>query len=156
MGDGSEPRVADAGVGFVRSSWIGTGVMIVAAAAAAAFKGARLAVVIIDLGLFFGGCVAFLWALATAAGRSREREISLWNLFLLEGVAPRRVRSALLAALAIEVAVALSTAWIASALAFGCLAPMWALGHCGLWAARYGTFGPRPAAPGRRQPKAKR
>jgi hypothetical protein len=130
--------------------------MLAAAAVAAAYTGARLAVVIVDLGLFFGGCAVFLWALAAAAGRSREREISLWNLFLLEGVAPRRVRQALLGALAIEVAAALSTAWIASPLAFGCLAPMWALGHCGLWAARYGTFGPRPVAPERQQPEGKR
>jgi hypothetical protein len=128
--------------------------MLVAAAAAAAAKGVRLAAVIVDLGLFFGGCAVFLWALAAAAGRSREREISLWNLFLLEGVAPRRVRQALLGALAVEVVAALSTAWIASALAFGCLAPMWALGHCGLWAARYGAFGPKPEAPQRRPTKA--
>jgi hypothetical protein len=118
--------------------------MAVAAATATAARGARLTVVVIDLGLFFGGCGVFMWALVAAAGRSREREISLWNLFLLEGAAPRPVRWALLGSLATEVAVALGTAWIAPALAFGCLAPMWALGHCGLWGARYGTFAARP------------
>ena len=75
--------------------------------AAALVKDARLPAAIVDLGLFFGGCGVFLWALAAAAGRSREHEIGLWNLFLLEGVAPTRVRRALLGALALEVAVAL-------------------------------------------------
>jgi hypothetical protein len=142
------------GAGIVRTSWIGTGVFVVVVAIAAAVKGARPPAVFVDLGLFFGGCGVFLWALAAAAGRSRDREISLWNLFLLEGVAPPSVRRALLGSLAVEVAVALGTAWISAALAFGCLAPMWALGLCGLWGARYGTFNPRQPAPGRHQRRA--
>ena len=101
--------------------------------------------------MFFAGCGVFLVALAAAAGRSREREITLWSLFLLEGVAPGRVRRALLGALAVEVVVALATAWITAALAFGCLVPMWALGHCGLWGARSGAFGPREAPIDRRR-----
>jgi hypothetical protein len=142
------------GRGILRSSWIGTAVLVGVVAIAAAVKGARLPAVFVDLGLFFGGCGVFLWALAAAAGRSREHEIALWNLFLLEGVAPRWVRRALLGSLAVEVAAALGTAWISAALAFGCLAPMWGLGHCGLWGARYGTFNPRQPAPGRHERKA--
>ena len=100
----------------------------------------------------FAGCGVFMWALVVAAGRSRRHQISLWNLFLLEGVAPARVRRVVLGALAVEIVVALGTAWITAALAFGCLVPMWGLGHCGLWGARYGTFGPRQPTPTRRQP----
>jgi hypothetical protein len=144
---GPKPVVADTGQGgpIIWSCWIGTAVFGVAAALAAPLKGARLGAVIVDLGLFLGGGGVFLWALAVAAGRSRERNIELWSLFLLDGVAPARVRRALLGALAIEVVAALATAWISAALAFGCLVPLWALGHCGLWGARYGAFGPRPA-----------
>jgi hypothetical protein len=61
------------------------------------------------------------------------------------------VRRIVLGALAVEIVVALGTAWITAAMAFGCLVPMWGLGHCGLWGARYGTFGPRQPTPGRRQ-----
>jgi hypothetical protein len=90
--------------------------------------------------LFFGGCALFFWTLVVAARRSREVEIGLWNLFLLEGVAPKRVRVRMLSPIGIQVAVALSTAWIAGPLAFGILVPMWALGCSGLWGARYGRF----------------
>jgi hypothetical protein len=154
---GKKGAVADTGQGgaIIRSSWIGTAVFLAAAAVAVAVKGARLPAVIVDLGLFVGGAGVFLWALAIAAGRSRERDIELWSLFLLEGLAPWRVRKALLGALAVEVIAALVTAWITAALAFGCLVPLWALGHCGLWGARYGGFAPRPAPSGHRKRDAK-
>jgi hypothetical protein len=134
---------AGEGEGIIRSSWIGTAIFAVGAGVAAAVPDARLPVAVVDLTLFFGGIVVFFWAWATAAGRSREREITLWNLVLLEDIAPRRVRLALLGALAVEIAVALGTAWITAALAFGILVPMWGEAHCWLWGARYGAFGPR-------------
>jgi hypothetical protein len=138
------------GTGILRSAWIGTAAFVVASLAGALAPPARLAVAVVDLALFFAGCVVFMWALLVAAGRSRQREIGLWNLFLLDQVAPARVRAALLGALAVEVAVALGTAWITAALAFGCLVPIWGLAHSGLWGARYGTFGPRRPGPARR------
>jgi hypothetical protein len=149
--------IPDTGQGgaIIWSCWIGTVIFVGAAALAAAVKAARLPAVIVDLGLFIGGAGVFLSALGVAAGRSREREIELWSLFLLEGVAPPRVRKALLGALVVEVVAALATAWISAALAFGCLVPMWALGHCGLWGARYGAFAPRADPSGRRKRDAK-
>jgi hypothetical protein len=143
------------GRAIVRSSWIGTGIFVVVVATALAFTGARLPAAIVDLGLFFGGCGVFLWALAAAAGRSRQHQVSLWNLFLLEGAAPPKVRRALLGSLAVEVLAAMATSWVSAALAFGWLVPLWALGHCGLWGARYGTFTARLPAPGphERQPQ---
>jgi hypothetical protein len=144
--------VPDTGEGsaIIRSSWLGTAIFVIAVAVAAPITDARLPAAVVDLALFLGGSGVFLWALVTAAGRSREREIELGSLFLLDRVAPARVRRALLASLAVEVVVALGTAWISAALAFGCLVPMWALGHCGLWGARYGAW------QARKQPQAGR
>jgi hypothetical protein len=79
-----------------------------------------------------------------AAGRSRSDDITLWNLILLEDIAPRRVRVRLLGALAVQVVVAAATCWITAALAFGWLVPVWGLAHCEFWGARYGVFRPRP------------
>ncbi len=141
----SRAPIADTGEGtvIIRSSWAGTAVFVVGTGLAAGISALRLPVALLDLVLFFGGVVGFLWALAAAAGRSREREIGLWNLFLLEGAAPRRVRQALLGALALEIVTAIGTVWINVALAFGILVPLWGLAHCGLWGAQHGAFPPR-------------
>lgn len=140
------------GVALIRATWIGTAVFILGAVVAALVPDARFAVAILDVALFLGGCALFFWALAVAAGRSREVEIGLWSLFLLEGVAPSRVRVLMLSPIGIEIAVALSTAWIAGPLAFGILVPVWALGCSGLWGAKYGRFGPRVVQSSRRRP----
>jgi hypothetical protein len=146
-----EASTSDTGAGerIIQVAWAATAVWVAATAVAAVVSDARLVVALIDLVLFFGGCGAFFWALAVAADRSRQREIGLWNLFLLEGVAPSRVRKRLLGALALEVVVAVGAAFIAPPLAFGLLVPMWALGCCGLWGAKHGQFAPRRAAPPR-------
>ena len=143
----SRRQIADTreGEGILRSSWIGTAVFVAGSILAAAVPDARLPVVIVDLALFFGGIIVFFWAWAIAAGRSRDREISLWNLVLLEDVAPTRVRWSLLGALVVQIVVALATAWITAALAFGILVPVWGEGHCWLWGARHGAFEPRRA-----------
>ena len=140
-------QIADTrqGEGIIRSSWIGTAVFVAGSILAAAVPVARLAVVLVDLTLFFGGIIVFFWAWAIAAGRSRDRDISLWNLVLLEDVAPSRVRWWLLGALVVQVVVALGTAWITAALAFGILVPVWGEAHCWLWGARHGEFEPRKA-----------
>jgi hypothetical protein len=82
----------------------------------------------------------YFWGWGVAARRSREHQITLWNLILLEDVAPNRVRARLLGALAVEVIVAAATCWITAALAFGWLVPVWGLAHCEFWGARYGMF----------------
>jgi hypothetical protein len=144
-GTGPAAPVPDTGegAGIIRSSWIGTGIFVVGTALAAGLAPLRLPLVVVDLVLFFGGVGAFLWALTGAAGRSREYEIGLWSLFLLEGAAPRRVRQLLLGALGAEIVMALAFIWVNAAMAFGILVPLWGLAHCGLWSARYGTFPPR-------------
>jgi hypothetical protein len=132
-----------AGATVIWSAWIGTAVFVVATAAAAVVPSARIPAVVVDLVLLIGGSGLYLWGWGVAAGRSRENEISLWNLILLEDVAPRPVRVRLLGALAVQVIVAAATCWITAALAFGWLVPMWGLAHCEYWGARYGVFLPR-------------
>jgi hypothetical protein len=133
----------DRGTGIIRSAQVGTAVFAVATAIGAVAPGARIPVVVVDLALFFGGSGLFLWGLVVAARRSREDQITLWNLILLEDVAPGRVRVQLLGLLAVQVVLAAATCWITVALAFGWLVPMWGLAHCELWGARYGDFGRR-------------
>ncbi len=148
------PVVPDTGAGasLIWASWIGTALFVLGAVVAAGVADARVAVALLDVALFLGGCALFFWTLVVAARRSREVEIGLWSLFLLEGVAPKRVRVLMLSPIGIQVAVALATAWIAGPLAFGVLTPVWALGCSGLWGAKYGRFTvPRQATAPRRR-----
>ena len=136
------------GAGVLRASWVGTALFVVTAAAAAVtpstFGGIALAVAV---ALFAGGCLAFLWAFFTAAGRSRTEQLELAQVWFLTGPpTPAAARRSLLGALAVQVAAGLATAAARpyTSLAAGVLVPMWGLGLCGLWAARHGTFPPRP------------
>ena len=97
-----------------------------------------------------GGC---LWAYVSALERSRTDEIGVANLFLLTGAtAPRPLKRAMSALLAIQVVLAVVGAGIGAAgltgsqvnaLAFGILVPMFGLAMNALWAVRHGRFGPR-------------
>ncbi len=135
---------AGRGAAIITSAWVGTLVFVATTALAVIVPSARIPVVAVDLLLFVAGSGLYLWGWGVAAGRSREDEISLWNLILLEDVAPPAVRLRLLGAVAIQVVVAAATCWITAALAFGWLVPVWGVAHCEFWAARYGVFVPRP------------
>jgi hypothetical protein len=141
----ARPQVDDTNAGddIIRASRIGTAAWLVSTALAVLVPDARLPAAIVDLVLFVAGCAAFFWCLAVAADRSRDKEIGLWNLFLLEGVASRRVRQQLLGGLAVQTVVALGAAVVAPPQAFGLLVPIYGLGCSGLWGAKYGVFGPR-------------
>jgi hypothetical protein len=151
------PAVADTDAGdpIIKASWAGTALFALSTAVAVIVPDARLAGAVVDLALFLAGCVAFFWCLAVAAERSREREIGLWSLFLLEGVASRRVRQQLLAPLVIQIVIALAAAFVAAPLAFGLLVPIYGLGLGGLWGAKHGVFGPRVVGP-RKSPRPSR
>jgi hypothetical protein len=101
---------------------------------------------------FLAGCAAFLWAYAIAVGRSRTEVISVPGVWFLSGSTPTPVRRRLLGALAAQVVIVVAAASVRpyTAVAFGVLAPIYGLGLAGLWAARNGTFPPRPADEGRR------
>ena len=98
-----------------------------------------------SLALFAVGCVVFLWAYALAVARSRTDLIGIGGLYFLHGTAPKVVAFRLRLALIIEVAVAVATSAVRvyTSLAFGILVPVFGLGLCGLWGARFGTFAPR-------------
>jgi hypothetical protein len=134
-----------AGTAIVRASWIGTvalGVTAGAAVISPTFKWPAFAVAV---AMFVVGTGSFLGALGIAARRSRDREIGMGGLFLLQGSAPNAVRAHLLGSLAAQTAIAFVTAGLEpyTSLAFGILAPVYGLGLAGLWGARHGTFGPR-------------
>jgi hypothetical protein len=139
------------GQAIIRASWAGTVVFMAASTPVAVTGKGQLAAVAVDGVLFAGGCGVFLWALARAAGRSRQHAIGMGGLFFLAGSAPRPVQWMLVGSLTAQVAAALATAAARpfTALAFGILVPVWGLSLCGLWAARYGEFGPRQAPTGR-------
>ena len=140
------------GAGIVRASWTGT-VVFAAATVAGVVAPHPLAWLgfAVSLGLFVAGCIVFVWAFALAVARSRSDEIAVSNLYFLSG-APPAVRTQLFGSLAVEVIVAFGTAAARpyTIAATAILAPMYALGLCGLWAARYGTFPPRRPTPKRR------
>jgi hypothetical protein len=140
---------------IVASSWIGTGVFAVVAAVAAVILGPFQYVAVgVDLALFTLRVGLFFWAYAVAVGRSREVEIGIGGMFFLAGAgtAPRPVKWHLIGSFAAQVSVAVATASARpfTTLAFGILVPVHALAHTGLWAARYGRFGPRTTPNGRR------
>jgi hypothetical protein len=148
-GPPSPEAAAAPGAGVRKSSWIGTGVFVVTALAAAAAPSTfePLALVVAAT-LFAGGCAVFLWSFFVVAGRSRTDEMELAQIWFLSGPpTPGPVRRSLLGSLAVEVVVGLGTAAIRpyTSLAAGALVPMWGLGLCGLWAARHASFPARPA-----------
>ncbi|CAN5770360.1 hypothetical protein BH24ACT5_BH24ACT5_10720 [soil metagenome] len=106
------------------------------------------------LALFAVGVFAFLWSYWQAVQRSRTEEISVVQLYLLAGEpTPTPVRRIMLGLLFVQIAIATVTTFArldgpdgdpGSSLAVGFLVPMLGFGLNGLWAARYGVFGPRP------------
>lgn len=136
-----------AGPGIIRASWIGTALLSVTAILAAIAPTTFIAVSVgVAMVMFFVGIGLFFWAYAVAVARSRTDLIGMGGLFFLAGSAPRSVQRSLLGSLIVEIVVALATAGVHpfTPLAFGVLAPMYGLALCGLWAARHGTFPPRP------------
>jgi hypothetical protein len=99
----------------------------------------------VSIALFLAGCVAFLAALAAAAGRSRRETVSLAGVYFLSGSAPRWPKRPLLGLLAVQVVVAVTAGVVRiyTPVAFAALAPMFGLGMTGLWGARHGRFPPR-------------
>lgn len=131
---GSRPLIAD---------WAGTVVFVATAVAAAVWPAGRPVAVAVALVLFAVGIVAFLTAYGIAVARSRNDAIGIGGLYFLAGdVAPAGVRRAFMAALAVQIVVALATAAVRpfTTLAFGILVPMFGLGLSGVWGARHGFF----------------
>jgi hypothetical protein len=150
---------------LVRGNLAGTALFVAALAVGVPCRGQRWAqvlVAVVSLVLFAVGIATSLWAYTSALERSRTEEVGVANLYLLTGpTAPAPVKRAMTAALAVQVVAALVGASIGvaglktnqvNALAFGVLVPMFGIGMNGLWAARYGSYGPR-VAPTEKRPK---
>lgn len=141
---------------LVRANLVGTAVFLVALGIAVPFRADRpgqVVIAVVSLVLFAIGIATSLWAYTTALERSRSEEVGVANLFLLTGAtAPKPVKRAMSAALAVQIVAAVVGASIGvagleqselNALAFGVLVPMFGIGMNGAWAARYGSYGPR-------------
>lgn len=141
---------------LVRANLVGTAVFLAALGIAVPFRTDRpgqFVIAVVSLVLFAIGIATSLWAYTTALERSRTEEVGVANLFLLTGAtAPKPVKRAMSAALAVQIIAAIVGASIGvaglkesqlNALAFGVLVPMFGIGMNGAWAARYGSYGPR-------------
>ena len=135
------------GQDLLRACWAGTAVFAAIAVLTTAFPDPMaVPIAVVSLGLLAAGCAAMLWAFQRALQRSRYESIGVGGLYFLAGCAPRSVRLSMMAALAVELVVALAAASVRpfTASAFGILVPVYALGLSGAWGARHGTFPPRP------------
>lgn len=137
------------GSGIVRTTVIGVAVFAVLGLGAAIWESMTGAYVVVSLLQFFIGVVVFVLAFLRAIDRSRTEAIGIGGLFFGSGSTPKRVQLILMLSLTVQVVVSIVVASIHlyTALAFGVLAPMWALGFTGLWVAAYGRFPQRAPEP---------
>jgi hypothetical protein len=146
---------------LVRLNLVCTAVFVVVLAVAVPLRhhtAAQVLVAVVSLVLFAIGVVTGLWAYTSALERSRTEEVGVANLFLLTGpTAPPRVKRTMAVLLGVQTVAALAGASVGAAglsgnqinaLAFGVLVPMLGIGVNGVWAARYGSFGPRVKSAG--------
>lgn len=142
------PAAPHPGAGLVNAVFAGTGLLVGTSAAAALAPDAfGLAHAVLSCALFAVGTGAMLWAYALGVSRSRVDLVSLGGLFFLAGsTAPPEIRRPLRIALAVEVVAVVAAAVVRpySVVAFGVLAPMFALGFMGAWGGRHGAFPARP------------
>jgi hypothetical protein len=158
--NGAGSDQARAGDVIVLADVVGTVVFAITAVSAAVIfsTAAQWVGAITAMALFAVGVFAFLWSFWNAVQRSRDEQIGVLQMYLLLGApTPARVRRIMLAMLAVQVVVALSTALARSegedgtpgtSLAVGILVPMFGLGLNGLWCAFHGVFPPRPDVEG--------
>lgn len=144
-----EHQEPERGAGLVNAAFVGTG-LLVGTSVAAALAPDTFGIVhaVLSCLLFAVGTGALLWAYALGISRSRADLVTIGGLFFLSGqTAPATVRRPLRVALAVEIVavVAAALARPYTEVAFGILAPMYALGLMGWWGGRHGSFPQRPA-----------
>ena len=139
-----------AGRGILRTTVVGTALFMVSGLGAIVWQDLLTPLyVLISLTEFFVGMVVFVLAFLRAVDRSRTESIGIGGLFFASESAPKRVQAILMISLTVQVVVSIVVAslHLYTALAFGVLAPMWALGFTGLWVAAYGRFPDRAPEP---------
>jgi hypothetical protein len=141
-------QTAPQGAGLINLTFLGTGLVAgTSLAGAVAPDTFGRAHAVVSCVLFAIGTGGLLWAYALGVSRSRHDLINIPGLFFLgAGAAPKEVRRPLRVALAVEVVAVVAAAAVRpyTEVAFGILAPMFAMGLMGTWGGRYGTFPPRP------------
>jgi hypothetical protein len=140
------------GVGIVRASLAGTVLFTALGVLGAVWPDVfGPPFLVVSLVEFLVGTVVFVLAFLRAVDRSRTEAIGIGGLFFAAGSAPRRVQQALVGSLVLQsvVAIVVGSVRLYSVMAFGILAPMWALGFTGLWTAAHGTFPERTPEPTR-------
>jgi hypothetical protein len=148
--DGADIGDPTNGAGIVIVTMVGTAVFVLSGVLAAVFMGGfMVAYVAVSLVQFTFGTVVFALAFLRAVDRSREQTIGVGGLFFGSGSTPKPVQRRLVGCLIVQVvaSLAIASSHVYTALAFGVVAPMWALGFTGLWAAAYGTFPEREFDP---------
>ena len=135
----------------IRLSVLGTALFVVTGVIATIDVDRPQVFVAVSLVEFAVGTIVFAYAFLRAVGRSRTETIGIGGLFFGAGSAPRNVRTVLVGSFAVQTVAAIVFASIRlyTSLAFGVLAPMWALGFTGLWVSIHGTFPPREPEPTR-------
>jgi hypothetical protein len=146
------PEVAIPGTGIIRASIAGTALFSVVGLLGAIWPDVfGVPFLVVSLVEFLVGCAVFVLAFLRAVDRSRTEAIGVGGLFFAAGSAPTPVQRALVGSLVVQtiVAIVVGSVRLYSVMAFGILAPMWAMGFTGLWVAAYGTFPPRTPEPTR-------
>ncbi len=143
----NEPAKMQGGA-IIRLSWIGTGVYgVTAAIATVSPDGFGVPAVIVSLALFGLGCVDLPVGLPRR-GPAQSHRSHRHRRPLLPRRAPHREPSSSACSAASRRKSSSPSSppsiRLYSPLAFGFLVPVYGLGLCGLWGARYGTFEPRP------------
>ena len=137
------------GAGLVNLTFVGTGLLVgTSVAGAVAPDTFGVAHAVLSCVLFAIGTGGFLWAYALGVSRSRVDLVSIPGLFFLTGdTAPVEIRRPFRVALGVEIAAVVIAASIRpyTEVAFGILAPMFAMGLMGAWGGRYGRFPLRSA-----------
>ncbi len=138
----------DRGAGLINLAFFGTAAIVVTSVVATlAPEAFGRTHAVVSCVLFTVGTGALLWAYALGVSRSRTELVSIGGLFFLaDDVAPAATRRAFRVALAVEVVAVVAAASIRpyTEVAFGILAPVFALGLMGMWSGRHGAVAPRP------------
>ena len=144
----SERRTDVPGRPILVTGWVANGLFAVTAIPVAAGVNDLIGTAIgVSLALFLFACVAMAYAFVVAVARTtRGDNIVVGNLFFLHGSAPRPVKREFLLQFLVCVAIAAGTVAFEP---FGVLVPMLPVALAGVWAARHGTFPPRPVASAR-------
>lgn len=136
---------------IVIAAWIATGLFGVSVLLAIVAPSTDAVAIGVSLVLFFVGSGVGLYAFGVGIVRSaREQDVTVANLFLLQGSAPRPVRRQFLFVLLTGLAIVAVSTLNLSVAPFAWLALMIPVGFPGLWAARHGTFPPRVPKPATR------